>query len=115
MSESIAIPRHHHRPAARTRGRIHSLLLGGLLAIIFAALSLAIVASTVEVARSMLAEQAPVAESDVAFPVRELPPEWQWQPQGAAVEHMYQPYAPDRLERQRRGAGVDWIRPERRR
>ena len=101
MSESIAIS--YHRPAGRERGRAHPLLLSALLGMIVGAIGFAMAASIVDVARATLAEKTPTAVSVVEFPVRELPPEWQWKPEGVPFEHMYRQHAPARLDWIRRG------------
>jgi hypothetical protein len=95
MSHGIAIP--HHRPA----GHGHHLVLSVLLVALVGGLGLAIVGSAVDAVRGAFAEETATSEPRVEFAARELPREWQWQPSGVAVEHMYGQHKPARL---------DWIR-----
>ena len=50
---------------------------------------------------SATAGRSDAVEAVNDWPARELPPEWQWQPRGVDVEHMYRNPKPQRL---------DWIR-----
>jgi hypothetical protein len=66
-------------------------------------LGAAIAASTFDIVSRAIPEQTAALDTEVAFPARELPPEWQWHPPGVAVEHMYRKQAPQRLDWIRRG------------
>jgi hypothetical protein len=108
MSHSIAIP-HHHQPG-REHGRAHHLLLSTLLGVLIAALGFATVGAAVKVVRDALAEEAASAHPVMAFPGREVPANWKWEPKGLDVDNMYGLPASPRPNTRSAPPRLDWIR-----
>jgi hypothetical protein len=82
---------HHHPATHRTHSAGRHALLAAVMVLIVGGLGLAIAVSTIDVVRASYASlTAPApAEPIAAYPVHELPPEWQWSPPSVEYEHMY--------------------------
>lgn len=99
MSEILSQPQ--PRSAWNASRREHHVLFRALLGVTLGILGFAIATTLFDVARSAVVERTAIVEPVVDFPVRELPPEWRWQPRGVDYEHMYRIKTSPRL---------DWIR-----
>ena len=99
MHHTTTIPRYHH--VERERGRHRQLVVGGILGLIIGVLAFAIVESTAGIVGAALSDRTATSEPAVAYPARELEPEWRWERKALDFDHMY---------RQKQAPQLDWIR-----
>jgi hypothetical protein len=99
MSEVLSLPQ--PRSAGNAWVREHRGFLRTFVGAALGILGFAIATTLFDVVQTAVAERTAAAEPVADFPVRELPPEWRWQPKGVEYEHMYRDKTSPRL---------DWIR-----